>query len=749
MPAPRPFALIRTEDQWRRVAHDRTALEGGAVQLARDEGAAGVEHVEPPPAPPIAAGLAFDGQCRLYHSLPEEGRVERLMWAADDPLRIEQRRPTPLDLFEADEPPGLGDFEAVDEAAGPLLEPVGLAVDENERLFVAESSGRRILVYDLWSRRLLRRVRVGARVFDLAARGDEVYALLGSPAGLLRLNARTETWSLPLPVPLPGLTRPTRLALSPAGEVFLLDGAGTADAHVVPLLRPEQSFAVPFATDIEFQPDDSHDSDTSDATDTSTILVIARRPGEDFRRFRLSPAARDETSSLKARGYDGRGIVLTPDGRIGYWTAKGFRNSVPARARYFDAGRVTTFRLDSGEFHTTWGRIFVDACIPRETEVRAHCVVADEPPEGATLARTPPANLLSMTISRPDLSPPMPPLSLVPGAGDVKQLLHRRETGRELPWVRREEDDPFETYEAPVIAGPGRYLWVTLELRGNTRFTPRVRAVRAEYPAHDYLRRLPKTFSRDDATASFLRRYLSIFEGTLGEFEARSDARRALIDPRSAPPELLPWLAGFVGLVVDERWPVETRRRLIAEAIWLFRFRGTPRGLARFLEIYTGTRVILIEKFRTRGMGGALVGETGQFSSTSVLGAGFRVGGAVGSEQETVLTGTVEDAFETHAHRFSVVIPAALTAEQTDVVRHILEVHRPAHTLYDLCTLDAGMRVGRGLNVGLTSIIGRDNGFAPLQVGGNSRVGRGAVVGRPEPGTSIGGSRLGTDSRVG
>ncbi|PYS97643.1 MAG: hypothetical protein DMF65_11390 [Acidobacteria bacterium] len=743
---PRPFALIRTEDQWRRVAHDRTALEGEVVHLALDEEAEGAQAKPSGDAPALGAGLSFDSHCRLYHSLPEEGRVERLMWASEDPLRIEQRKTTALDLFEGEENPGLGDFAPVEDARGALVEPTGLAVDAGDRLFVAESGGRRILIYDLWSRRLLRRVPLVARPLDLASRGDSVYALLDSPTGLLKLNARTETWSLPLPLPLPGLTRPTRIALSPSGEVFLLDGAGTDEARVVPVLRPDLSFDAAYATDIEFQPDDS---DTVDADESSTILVIARRPGEDFLRFRLSASARDETGSLKARGYDGRGIVVTPDGRVGYWTPKGFRNAVPARARYVSVGRVTTFRLDSGEFHTVWGRLFVDACVPRDTEIRAHCVVADEPPAGTTLARTPPSNISTMTISRPDLSPPMPPLSLVPKAGEVRQELHRRETGRELPWVRRGEDDPFETYEAPVIADPGRYLWVTLELRGNTRFTPRVRAIRAEYPSHDYLRRLPKTFSRDDATASFLRRYLAMFEGALGEFEARSDARLVLVDPRSAPPELLPWLASFLGLVLDERWSVAVRRQLIQEAVWLFRFRGTIRGLTRFLEIYTGVPVILIEKFRTRGMGGALVGESAEFSSTSVLGAGLRVGGKVGSEQATVLQGTIDDAFTTHAHRFSVVIPAALSAEQTDVVRHILEVHRPAHTLFDLCTLDAGMRVGRGLNVGLTSIIGRGGGFSTLQIGGASRVGRGAIIGRPEAGTHIGGNRLGTDSRVG
>lgn len=745
MAVPRPFALVRTEDQWRRAAHDATALEGEVVHLAWEDEEKEGERPAPPDKPKIVAGLAFDAHCRLYHSLPEDGQVERVMWAAEDPLSIERRKAEPLDLFEPQASPGLGDFEPVKETKGALAEPVGLAVDDGDRLFVAESRGRSILIYDLFTRRLLRRIAVGARALDLAAHGGHVYALLDAPAGLLKLSARTEAWSVPLPAPLPGLVRPTRLALSPAGEIFLLDEGGTDRARVVPALRPDQSFDTPFATDIEFL---AGDGDSADER-TDTILVVARGPGEDFLRFRFGPSGRDKMTRLKARGYDGRGIVVTPDERIGYWTDKGFRNAVPARPRYVRVGRVTSFRLDSGEFHTVWGRLFIDACIPRDTEVRAHCVAADEPPEGVTLARTPPANISTMTIVRPDLSPPLPPLSLVPKAGEVRQTFHRRETGCELPWVRRAVADPFETYEAPVMAGPGRYLWVTLELRGNTRFSPRVRAIRAEYPSHDYLRRLPKTFSRDDEAASFLRRYLAVFEGALGEFEARSDARHVLVDPRSTPPELLPWLASFLGLVLDERWPEDVRRQVIAEVACLFRFRGTVRGLTRFLELYTKTKVIIIEKFRVRGMGGAIVGESAELSSNSVLGAGFRVGGAVGSDQTTVLDGTIEDAFETHAHRFSVIVPAVLSAEQLDVVRHILEVHRPAHTLFDLCTLDAGMRVGRGLHVGLNSIIGRSAGFRSLQLGGASWVGRDTIIGRPETGGHVGSTRLGADSRVG
>jgi phage tail-like protein len=422
-----------------------------------------------------------------------------------------------------------------------------------------------------------------------------------------------------------------------------------------------------------------------------------------------------------------------------------------------------TYRLDSGEFHTVWGRIFLDACIPKGTAVTVMCLTADEPSEDLEIPRRHPANTQA-DPPYPELSPPMPPQSLADQLNDaLAQPLHRRETGCELPWVRPAGDDRFETYEAPVLGSPGRYLWVCLELNGDTRTTPRIRALRVEYPAHDYLRRIPQTFSRDEQVASFLRRYLAIFEGALGELEAEADARRALLDPRSAPAEILPWLAGFLGLTFDERMAYaprpggsteDVRRKLIAEATWLFRFRCTVAGLQRFLEIYLGSAPVLIEKFRVRGLGGALLGEGGGLSSNSVLGAGFRIGGAIGQtagqlvQTGQILTGKIEDAFETHAHRFAVIIRTSLTSEQSEVVAQILDLHRPAHTLVEVCTLETGMRVGLGLHVALTSIIGRSGGFEQWQLG-NSPLGRGAILGVHEPGTTIGGTRLGQDSRVG
>jgi hypothetical protein len=109
---------------------------------------------------------------------------------------------------------------------------------------------------------------------------------------------------------------------------------------------------------------------------------------------------------------------------------------------------------------------------------------------------------------------------------------------------------------------------------------------------------------------------------------------------------------------------------------------------------------------------------------------------------------SIEDAFASHAHRFSLVVPGSLDQEKLEVIKHILDLHRPCPTFYDICSVDAGMKAGIGLYLGLTSMVGRTSGFGQLQAGG-SLLGRQDIVGRPTAGTSPGSSRLGGDSRVG
>ncbi len=722
----RDFSLIHSLDQWSRSAHWQTAIdiEKGIVHLAwRTAEATSDDEAELP----AIAGLAFDPWCRLYRSLPEEGQVERIYW--DESGKASDPHP----LFYA-APETEGEFK-IENSKTPLQQPGALAIDDKGHLFIAESGSNQLLIYHLMEQRLLQRLTLSATPIDVCCDGQTAYVLLADSVISIKARGRAENTSLPA-----SIKQADRIEVSGQGDLYVLDSAGTEQARIVPLQREDDWLAVPFAGDLLL-------------TDETT-MVIARRSGEDFLRFHIEPGLQWRLPYLKALHYDGRGIVLSPQGEIAYWTERGFRYATRARLRYLNEGRIVGFQLDSDSYQNQWGRIFIDACIPRETSLKVACIVMDEisPHSGAQLTRSAPANAHMLTVNRPDLSPPMPPAEML----DDLQFypLHRRDHGAELPWLEA-DDDAFVTYEAPVIEQPGRYLWLVIQLSGSSRFTPKIRSARVEHNTHELMRRLPKLYAKDTVAADFMRRYLAIMEGSQRDLDLQAARRHLLLDPAASSAELLPWLAGFVGLVLDKRWPESVRRRVISEAIWLFRYRGTIQGLKRFLDLYLemaddpDSGVIIIEHYRVRGLGGAFVGESDAEAANSVLGAGFRIGGRIGDEDETSINDTsLLDAFTTHAHRFSVVVPVILDEQRLAVVETILKQHRPAHTIYEICSVESGMRLGSGLHIGLTSLVGKNSDFEQLQIG-SSHLGGHGLLGQPRQGFSIGNDSLGQNTQVG
>jgi hypothetical protein len=56
------------------------------------------------------------------------------------------------------------------------------------------------------------------------------------------------------------------------------------------------------------------------------------------------------------------------------------------------------------------------------------------------------------------------------------------------------------------------------------------------------------------------------------------------------------------------------------------------------------------------------------------------------------------------------------------------------------------MRIGRGLHLAISSVIGPTGGFATVQLGG-SVLARGTIVGRPENGAVVAANRFGSDQK--
>jgi phage tail-like protein len=108
-----------------------------------------------------------------------------------------------------------------------------------------------------------------------------------------------------------------------------------------------------------------------------------------------------------------------------------------------------------------------------------------------------------------------------------------------------------------------------------------------------YLKYLPAIYQEDE----LMGRLLMLFESFMAPIDHQIDGQSDYFDPRLAPPEFLPWLASWTNLALDETLPDERRRSLLAESSFLFKRRGTRQGLQRYLEIFTGGKVQIVEHF--------------------------------------------------------------------------------------------------------------------------------------------------------
>ena len=113
---------------------------------------------------------------------------------------------------------------------------------------------------------------------------------------------------------------------------------------------------------------------------------------------------------------------------------------------------------------------------------------------------------------------------------------------------------------------------------------PRTPASLAQGPGSRYLSDLPVIFHDQD----FLGRFLLIFESIWEPLEQRQDHIAMYFDPRTCPASFLPWLAGWIHLALDSHWSEARCRRLLAEAMDLYRWRGTHDGLTRMIKVCTG-----------------------------------------------------------------------------------------------------------------------------------------------------------------
>ena len=280
-----------------------------------------------------------------------------------------------------------------------------------------------------------------------------------------------------------------------------------------------------------------------------------------------------------------------------------------------------------------------------------------------------------------------------------------------------------------VQSGAGQFLSILIELHSDGFETAVIESLRVHYPRESYLEYLPPLYSADEPMRVFLERFLSIFQTEWDEFERRIEESEAFFDAEAVPEGVaMTYLASWLGLELEGSWKGEENRQLLKAVPGIYPRRGTVGALRDYVGVYlanfsgltpeqvAGTPFpAIVEGFQERQYlllsqaGGSTLGTAKPLWSAGVVKRLQLEVFSRSDEVELVSTGDPEhDFFLNFAHRFRLYAPAAWvrTAEQEQMLRRAIEAELPAHVAYELCLVEAGLRVGIQSTVGLDTIVG-------------------------------------------
>jgi phage tail-like protein len=656
----RPYRYLNRDGLWPGFTWEGLELDGDGVlrlmALPRLDGEVPSEVGLLDAAQP-AAGIAVDEDGTVYFSDPSAHAVYRL-----------------------DACTGMVTLAPCLGTAGTeptqLLQPAGLLIPPHRRaLYVADSGNGRIQIFDLETMALAEIIGGFERPVSLACDDEgELYVVDTGANRVDRITLAGEVvssfWSN---VQSSGqVTQPVAVSCDGA-VVFVLDGM----THQVSLFDCRGVWIR--STEVGV----AHASVL--ATYGGTIYL------NDPDRRRVAVLRGNQTGSYvragDAAGYEGPAAALCCDSR--------------GRLLVLPGGSIgpLTFLADGSHRPEGWlhsGPVAVDGIAHYWNRLHADVAL----PEGAHI---------QFFIHAGDVSSPPPPASSDPVSSDWR--------------AAGSATDIFLTFDGTKAQA----LWIAARFSTDHHVTPALSQVRVDFDQQGYLEHLPAIFRERDCDETLLR-YLSLFESFFSELEQKIERLPEVVDPDGADVRSLAWLAGFLALPLPEVWSERERRDAIASAYERYARRGTVAGLIDALRSEAGVRATIDEPIQSAGwwtMPGVATGCTaaarqqtgsdgGMLGINTVLASAEPQGAVVGT------TATLDGShliaqeefgmplFDAVAYRFTVqLFPGDAACQNTvDQVKAVIDREKPAHTAYQLCVLEPGIRVGYRARLGIDTLLG-------------------------------------------
>lgn len=179
----------------------------------------------------------------------------------------------------------------------------------------------------------------------------------------------------------------------------------------------------------------------------------------------------------------------------------------------------------------------------------------------------------------------------------IKEVLNASDMNLETKqkWMKPFEQRVETSKKDILLHGiSGRYLWFMIEMYRQADTVMKFESMKIYFPRQSWISYLPELYEGADKN-TFLERYLAVFQSL---YEDMKDAVREFpfrLDVESSSKDFLMWLAGWIDIADSYMWSQEQLRRLLTDGVYLYKIRGTRKGVLEFVKLYTGGEAYLVE----------------------------------------------------------------------------------------------------------------------------------------------------------
>ena len=238
----------------------------------------------------------------------------------------------------------------------------------------------------------------------------------------------------------------------------------------------------------------------------------------------------------------------------------------------------------------------------------------------------------------------------------------------------------------------GRYLWFRIRFVTQSGHSPYITKIKLIFPKNTWLQYLPDIYQENGESASFVERYLGMFQSLYQDMTEAIRNVPQYLDADVVTGPFLEWLTSWISVEDSYLWNEEQLRYLLQHGIELYHKRGTVQYLEEMVRLYTGRTPFIVEQHELE----SYLDQSGYAEKLRIL-------------------------YGADSYTFTVIVDCEKQMSNRDyqVLTRIIEQAKPAHMESNIIVLEPYIFLDQHSYLGINSVLGR---YGTLILDGQSSI---------------------------